>query len=125
MNRLWQHRESKRTTGLFKTAKFTPLQAVARGITVKDCARAYIRGRAVRRVDQLPGLPMPTKVQVFRGGVAFDDCLLLPFPFSSALQAWLISQVKSWSDAARSEEEAERVVLILRQIERAYSRFLG
>ena len=66
---------------------------------------------------------MPRKVQIFRGGVAFDDVVLLPFPFQRALHSWLASQASSWVDADGSEERMGRVCLILEEIERAYQRF--
>ena len=123
MNRLRKIRTADPTVGPFRTAKFTPLQAASRGLPQKSKIPAYIHGKPVRRVSQLPGLPMPRKVQVFRGGVAFDDCVLLPFPFQRALHSWLATQACSWVDADRSEERMGRVCVILDEIERAYQRF--
>ena len=125
MNRLRKIRTADPTVGPFKTAKFTPLQAASRGLPQKTKVVAYIHGKPVRRVSQLPGLPMPRKVQVFRGGVAFDDVVLLPFPFPDALHSWLASQASSWVNADGSEERIARVCVILDEIERAYQRFTG
>jgi len=125
MNRLHHRRKAVSELPPFKTAKFTPLQAVARGVLPKKQAVAYIHGKAVRWVRQLPGVPMPSKVQVFRGGVALDDCVLLPFPFSAALQAWLSSQAASWTCASGSMEVWERIYLILDRIECGLNEFNG
>jgi hypothetical protein len=111
------------TVGPFRTAKFSPLQAAARGVALKKSAPAYIHGRQLWRVSQLPGLPIPHKVQIFRGGVAFDDCVLLPFPFSAALMAWFIGQTVSWANASRNEEERERLLLLLEAIDTTCRRF--
>ena len=125
VNRLRKIRTADPTVGPFKTAKFTPLQAASLGLPQKKKVVAYIHGKPVRRVSQLPGLPMPRKVQVFRGGVAFDDVVLLPFPFPDALHSWLASQASSWVNADGSEERMGRVWLILEEIELAYLRFTG
>ncbi len=116
-------RTADSTVGTFRTAKLTPLQAASRGLPQRSKVPAYIHGKPVRRVSQLPGLPMPRKVQIFRGGVAFDDVVLLPFPFPDALHSWLASQAPSWVDADDSEERMGRVCLTLEEIERAYLRF--
>jgi hypothetical protein len=123
VNRLGQTRKLAVDLGPLRTAKFTPAQAVSRSVQIKKPAPAYIHGRPVWRVSQMPGIPFPIKVAVYRGGVEFDDCVLIPFPFSTAIQAWLLSQAASWSTMEPSPDAQGRVFLILQDIDQAHLTF--